>query len=92
MVWLLFQFAVQNSVTDAFHSGFVIVNLHRFEGALQFVHQFWVEFAHAEGEFHADGLNARILFDIYHVLETEIKKVCSQVIFRHLQSFNDVQR
>ena len=27
--------------------------------ALQFVHQFWVEFAHEEGEFHADGLNAR---------------------------------
>ena len=74
---LSFESTAQNLASDTFHGRLVIVNLHRFENPLQFVHQFWIEFAHAEGEFHADGLNAWELFDIYHVLETEIKEVCS---------------
>ena len=57
-----------DSVSDSFHGGFVIVYLNRFERAFQFVHQFWIEFAHAEGEFHADGLNAREFLNIHHVL------------------------
>ena len=79
---LLFQFPVQNSVPDAFHGGLVIVCLHRFERAFQFVHQFWIKFAHTEGEFHTDGLNARILLDIHHVFEAEIEEVRPQIIFR----------
>ena len=45
----------ENSFAQALHGGFVIVYVHCFEGAFQFVHQFWIEFAHPVGEFHADS-------------------------------------
>lgn len=66
----------ENPFAQTFYGGLVIVNLQRFEGTLQFVHQFRIEAAHAKSEFHAERLDAREFLDADHVFETEVEEVC----------------
>ena len=74
----------ENPFAQTLYGGLVIVYLHRFEGALQFVHQFWIETTHTIGELHAERLDAGELLDADHVLETEVKEVRPQVVLAHL--------
>ena len=81
----------ENSFAQTLYGRLVIVDLHRFEGALQFVHQFRIEGTHAIGKLHAERLDARELLDADHMLETEVEEICSKVFLVHLQSLDDVQ-
>ncbi len=51
---------------DILHKN-VIIYLHRFERALQFVHQFWIEATHAIGKLHTKTsvLVSRLLSPYY---------------------------
>ena len=50
--------AVKNTIPDTFYGRLIIFYIHSFEGAFQFIHQLWIELAHAESEFCANCLNA----------------------------------
>ena len=67
----------ENPFAQTLYGGLVIVYLHRFEGAIQLVHQFWVKGTHAIGELHTECLDAGELLDADHVLETEVEEVCT---------------
>ena len=73
----------ENPFAQTLYGRLVIVYLHRFEGALQLIHQFRIEGAHAIGELHTERLDAGELLDADHVLETEVEKVCPQIVFVH---------
>ena len=81
---MLSVFPTENPFAQTLDGGLVILYLHCFDGALQFVHQFWIKAAHAIGEFHTECLDARKLLDADHVLEAEVKKVRSQFFLVHL--------
>ena len=70
----------ENPFAQTLYGGLVIVYLHRFDGTLQFVHQFRIEGTHAIGEFHAERLDAGELLDTDRMLETEVKEVCPQIV------------
>ena len=77
---MLVETAAEEPFAQTLYGGLVIFYLHRFEGALQFVHQFWIEGTHAIGELHAERLDAGELFDADRMFETEVKEVCPQIV------------
>ena len=84
--------STENPFAQTLYSGLVIIYLHRFKGALQLVHQFWIESTHTVGEFHAERLDAGEILDADHVLETEVEEICPKVFLVHFQSLDDIQR
>ena len=77
---MLSKSPAENPFAQALYSGLVIRYLHRFEGAFQLIHQFWIKTAHAISELHAERLDAGKLLNADHVLETEVKEVSPQVV------------
>ena len=90
--FLSFHFPAEDFSSEAFDGWFVIVGFHCFEGAFQLVHQFGIELAHAESEFHAERLNAGKLINVHHVLEAKVQEFGAKVVFVNLQALDDVQR
>ena len=77
---MFFISPAEDPFAQTLYGGLVIVYLHRFESALQLVHQFWVKGTHAIGKLHTERLDAGELFDADRMFETEVKEVCPQIV------------
>ena len=77
---MFFISPAENLFAQTLYGGLVIVDFHRFDGALQLVHQFWIETTYTIGKLHAERLDAGELFDADRMFETEVKEVCPQIV------------